>query len=523
MEAKSLSDILDTVKQILSTASTVANLHAPQNAKPNTSILPGSIPPLPAHAENLPESTPPFQRTIDRLTQNILPYLNASSLSSRYYGFVTGGVTPAALIGDILTSIFDQNNAVHLPSESVGTIVEAAALNMLVDLFQLPKEEWEVGGEGSGGGVFTTGATATNILGLTLGREWVLTERVKEATGKEAGMSVGGHGLLAVAQAAGVDHVKVLSTLPHSSISKAAGVIGLGRSAVQSIVRTGSILDIDVEKLQSLAEDAEAERTAYILAISAGEVNTGLFATDSGHVMQQVREICDKYKIWIHVDGAMGLFARLLLNHFDTTNQYAKVTAGVKGLELADSIGADGHKLLNVPYDCGIFFTRHKKLSEEVFSNGNPAYLASTATDHVQNPFNIGLENSRRFRALPVYTTLSAYGREGYVDMLRRQIGLSRKIAAWLYDHEQYDLLPQGGSGSKEEAVAKIFMIVLFRAKDEEKNKGLVSRIKSDGRIYVSGSVWDGKPATRIAVSNWRVNVQEDGNIVQDVLEDVLS
>ena len=509
MQSVSLDAILEDVKRIVNTTQSVV--------KDDSSILPKVSPGLPQRANSLPEGSLPLNRAIDNLTAHVLPYLNASSLSARYYGFVTGGVTPAALIADMLTSIYDQNVQVHLPHETIATEVEVAALNMLVELFQLPKQGWAIGTAGGGGGTFTTGATASNVLGLALGREYVLSEAARRATGHS--MSVGEHGLLAVAQAAQIDQVKVLSTLPHSSIAKAASMVGLGRSSVESIVKEGTELGIDLDRLQGLAEESEAQRVAYILAISAGEVNTGHFASDSADMMRRVRDICDKYGIWVHVDGAFGLFGRILIGHAHSQD-YQHITNGVRGLELADSITADGHKLLNVPYDCGIFFTKHRTLSVDVCQNGNAAYLASGSDASIQSPLNIGIENSRRFRALPVYATLSAYGREGYCDMLMRQISFARLLAAWLYEHECYEVLP--ARMNKEEALAKTFIIVLFRAKSDGINQKLVQMIKDSGRIYVSGTSWEGKAATRIAVSNWRVDPEADFEIVKEVLDRML-
>lgn len=507
MESKSIEEVLNIVKEILTTT--------PSVARDTSTIIPENIPALPKWSTSLPEDEVPLKRSIERLTTNVLPYLNASSLSSRYYGFVTGGTTPAALIADVLTSIYDQNVAVHLPMETIATNVEVVALNMLLDLLNLP---WRVGTEGQAGGVFTTGATASNVLGLALGREFVLEAFAQRASGKS--VSVGEDGLLAVARAAQVDHVKILSTLPHSSIAKAASVIGLGRSSIVSIAKEGTPLALDVERLESLAEDAEADRTAYILAISTGEVNTGHYASDSAEMMHKVRSICDRYKIWIHVDGAFGLFGRILIGH-PHAQDYKDLINGVQGTELADSITADGHKLLNVPYDCGIFFTRHKDLSEATFMNGNAAYLSSgPGSDSVQSPLNIGIENSRRFRALPVYHTLSAYGRRGYCDMLVRQIELARRLAAWIWDHPKYDLLPQ--SERKESALAKVFMIVLFRAKDSAVNQRLVKSIKETRKIYVSGTSWDDQPAARIAVSNWQVAPDTDAEVVEAILDSVV-
>jgi glutamate/tyrosine decarboxylase-like PLP-dependent enzyme len=222
------------------------------------------------------------------------------------------------------------------------------------------------------------------------------------------------------------------------------------------------------------------------------------------------------YGAWIHVDGAFGIQARLL----PSTPQYQVIKDATAGLELADSITGDGHKLLNVPYDCGFFLSRHRALAERVFKNPNAAYLAAGAAgDDIMSPLNIGLENSRRFRALPVYASLVAYGKAGYRDMLERQIALSRGIAAYINESEEYELLPQ--CVDLKAAMDKIYIIVLFRAKNELLNEQLVSKIKASRKIYVSGTSWEGKPACRFAVSNWMADVERDLPVIKQVLQDV--
>lgn len=194
-------------------------------------------------------------------------------------------------------------------------------------------------------------------------------------------------------------------------------------------------------------------------------------------------------------------------------------------MELADSIAGDAHKLLNVPYDCGFFFCRHPGISKQVFQNPNAAYLdtANTTTNNVQSPLNIGIENSRRFRGLPVYASLMAYGRDGYQDMLKRQIRFARAVATYFYKHHAFELLPESVFTSEDRIRQAIFIIVLFRAKDSGLNSELVKRINASSKMYVSGTSWDGLPASRIAVSNWQVNPERDIMIVKTVLEDVLS
>lgn len=212
---------------------------------------------------------------------------------------------------------------------------------------------------------------------------------------------------------------------------------------------------------------------------------------------------------------AFGAFARLL----NPSTEFSRVCRGAEGLELADSITGDGHKLLNVPYDCGFFFCRYRNLAQQVFQNPNAAYLntGSTAPDAIQSPLNVGIENSRRFRGLPVYATLMSYGRSGYRAMLERQIRLARRIAAYIYKHPNFELLPESLSN-----VSGIFIIVLFRAKDDALNDSLVLRINQTTKMYVSGTMWKARPATRIAVSNWQADPERDFKVFRSVIEDIL-
>jgi glutamate/tyrosine decarboxylase-like PLP-dependent enzyme len=201
---------------------------------------------------------------------------------------------------------------------------------------------------------------------------------------------------------------------------------------------------------------------------------------------------------------------------------YSTLLESVAGLELADSIAGDAHKLLNVPYDCGFILSKNLSTAQQVFQNPNAAYLSSSSDDPIPSPLNIGLENSRRFRALPVYASLVAHGKAGYLDILTRQIKLSRAIAAHIDSHPAYELLPLASSStSLEERLSRIYVIVIFRAKDAELNSELVKRINGLRKLYVSGTQWEGKAAARFAVANWQVDVERDLAIIKEVLQEV--
>ena len=259
-----------------------------------------ALPPLSSIAKatsSIPNSLPVAglgeKVTETHLLSDITPGFNGPKTSSNYYGFVTGGVLPIAEVADNIVTAFDQNVQVHLPDQSVSTAVEVGALCMLVELLSL--------GSGWEGKTFTTGATAANILGLACGRDAVINLRLKGKPG------VGEVGLLAACIEGGVKEIQVLTTMGHSSLYKAASVVGIGRNSVKDVpFSEDEPWRMDIEMLERELKRAD-EGTVSIVAISAGEVNTGRFATDGESTMKCIRRLCDKYGAWLHVDGGKCL------------------------------------------------------------------------------------------------------------------------------------------------------------------------------------------------------------------------
>ncbi|KAI0390255.1 pyridoxal-dependent decarboxylase [Xylariaceae sp. FL0594] len=438
--------------------------------------------------------------TFQHLMSDIVPGLNGQNRSGRYWGFVTGSTLPIAEVADNIVSAFDQNVQVHLPTQTIVTEVEDAALKMVIHLLSLgAPEQWE-------GRTFTTGATASNILGLACGREAVIASRLPTGSG-----SVGELGLLRACKEAGVEEIQVLSSMGHSSLPKAASVVGLGRTSVKNL----PFSDAEPWRLNIDAVERELQRkgVASIISISAGEVNTGRFAVTGVEEMKRLRDLADKYQAWIHVDGAFGAFARTL----PATEEYSSLRRVTEGIELCDSLALDGHKLLNVPYDNGIFFTRKSSTLNAVFQNANAAYLSSGGQSQIASPLNIGLENSRRFRALPVYAVLISEGREGIARMMERMVVTARAVAGAIRSCDDLMLLPEAKCETSH-AHEDIHVVVLFRAKDDSLNDVLVHRINETKKWYVGGTSWQGKPAVRVAVSSWRAEPNDAAATVKKSL-----
>ncbi|KAF9517184.1 hypothetical protein BS47DRAFT_1389988 [Hydnum rufescens UP504] len=440
------------------------------------------------------------------------------------------GAIPAALHGDILASVYDQNVQVNLPAETISTTVEHRTLELLLDLLKLPRESFP-------GRTITTGATASNVLGLACGRDFAIRHAIQDPE-----YSAAEHGLSRA-------DVKVLADRPHASLLKAASLVGIGRSNVIDMF-DAKAQQIDLTLLEGrLAACPPGGLQGIIVALSFGEVNTG----ESSPNVKKIRELCDRYHAWLHIDAAFGAFARLVPELQDQA----------AGLELADSITSDAHKWLNVPYDSGLFFCRSLELQTSIFGpsprSAPPPYLTpigplgSQVSPEMESallipsPLNIGIENSRRFRALPIFCALLSLGRDGYTEMIRRHVEFARRLGRWMTSgegskwFEVLNLSPGVSSISHSEPVVPL-NIVLFRARPGPLCPAIFSHTSSDGlgssrlvraindtrRLYVSPSM----NAVRIAVSNWMTGLppahsnsadKDDFDIVTAALIDVMT
>ena len=393
------------------------------------------------------------------------------SAGPRFFHFVMGGGTPAALAADWLASAIDQIGF-NWVSSPFAMRLEEISLGWLKELVGLPPA-WS--------GVLTSGATSANFTGLAAARRW---------WGAQHGVDVEAAGL------SGLPPVPVLATgYVHASALKALAMLGIGRGHVRTFGdETGRA---DVEALAAALRDLGGA-PALVLA-TAGDVNTGEIDP-----LAELADLAEAYGAWLHVDGAFGLFAAL-----------SPATAGLlRGIERARSVAVDGHKWLNVPYDCGAAFVHDASLHEGAFTAA-AAYLGSEASERPVFG-NLGPEMSRRARSLAVWATLRAYGRDGYRAMVERHLALARRLA------DQVDAEPE------LELLADVPLnVVCFRyrpagvAEDEldDLNRRLGDAVLEDGRVFFGTTVYAGKVAFRPAIVNWRTGEADVDLIVPTTLE----
>lgn len=375
-----------------------------------------------------------------------------ASTGPRYWGFVTGGATPAAIAGDWLTSIYDQNTQTTSGHGDISAVIEQETIALLLDLFGLP---------GAFLGGFVTGATISNFTCLAVARQWL---------GKASGRDIAREGVCG--------DLPILSATPHSSAIKSLAMLGIGSSNLTVVGTTGGDREaIDIEDLERILIQLQG-RPCIVIA-SGGTVNTVDF--DDFQALARLKE---KYRFWLHTDAAFGGFAACSPAHAHL----------LQGWEVSDSITIDGHKWLNVPYESAIFLVReeHKQLQVETFQNANAPYLG----DPLENfsYLNFLPENSRRLRALPSWFTLMAYGKDGYRDIVENSVAMAALFGDFIFGHDAFELL----------APVRLNTVCFTLAGNPDRSAPFLDRLNDSGKVFMTPTLYRGVRGIRAAFVNWR-------------------
>jgi glutamate/tyrosine decarboxylase-like PLP-dependent enzyme len=366
----------------------------------------------------------------------------------RYFGYVTGGALPATVGADWLTTIWDQCAGLGPLGPSVA-VVEEITGDWLKDVLGLPQVA---------SFALTTGCQMAHVTGLAAARHAVLEQR---------GWDVRERGL------AGSPPISVVvGRLRHVTVDRALRLLGIGASQLV-VVPADSQGRMEPDGLRAALTGAD-EPT--IVCAQAGEVNTGSF--DS---LPEIVEIVRATDAWLHVDGAFGMWAAA-----SPTRRHL-----VEGIGLADSWACDAHKWLNVPYDCGLAFCANP--SAHIASMTMKASYFEGQGAWGRDASDWTPESSRRARALTVYAALRSLGRTGVADLVDRCCELAVRFAAAISELPGCELLND-----------VVLNQVLFRFEDDEATNEVLARVQESGEAWMGGTMWDGRAAIRIAVSNWR-------------------
>ena len=415
---------------------------------------------LAALGGDLPDEPQDPGRVIDDLVAAADPGIVASQ-GPRFFGFVVGGSPPVATAAEWLTAAWDQVTGFTVLSPAAAA-AEEVCRGWLASLLGLPRDV-------SFG--FTTGCQMAHFSALAAARHHVLAQ---------AGWDVEARGL------SGAPPIRVVAPQErHATVDRVLRFLGLGTDALV-LVPCDDQARVDV---RALAREVAAGGGAPTIVIAqAGNVNTGAW-DDLGAICDAAHD----HGAWVHVDGAFGLWAAAAGHH-----------ALVGGVERADSWAVDGHKTLNVPYDCGYVFCAHPE-AHAAANTMAAGYLVTT--EGGREGIHWSAESSRRARVFATYAVLRALGRQGVADLVTRQCALARRFADRLTAQEGVEVLND---------VVLNQVLVRF-GDDDARTDAVIEAVQRDGTAWMGGTTFRGRRAMRISVSHW-ATTQDDVDRSADVV-----
>ncbi len=364
-----------------------------------------------------------------------------------FFAWVMGASDPVGVAADWLVSAWGQNSAIYQTAPAAA-IAEEAVAAWLLELFDLPRESSVA---------FVTGATMAGFVGLAAARGEVL---------RRVGYDVDEDGLQ------GAPLISILtSDDTHVSNLAALRFLGFGR---RNIVRVRSdargLMDPD-----ALAQEMSVRGGPKIILAQAGHINSGGFED-----FVAISELSHAHNAWMHVDGAFGLWARVL-------PEKAHLTAG---LELADSWSVDGHKWLQVPYDSGFAIVRHPEAHMRAMSK-DAGYL-NRATEDGRNPANFGPELSRRARGFATWAVIRSLGRDGIIDMVRAHCMAARRL------EKEVAAIP--GLAVLNPVELNQLVIAFEDSAEDEKMPELARLVNEDDQFFVRPALWKSRHVLRVSI-----------------------
>ncbi|AKS46033.1 Glutamate or tyrosine decarboxylase [Octadecabacter temperatus] len=406
-------------------------------------------------------------QTFNQLTSEIMPYATGNT-HPNFFGWVHGAGLPVSVGAELVAATMNSNCG----GRDHGAIeVERATLDWLLGVSGMPNDA---------SAILTTGTSQATILALIAARNRQFGQDVRK-TGIQSLPNV------AVYVRKGT----------HSCISKALEAIGYGSDAIH-VVDTDDNMKMNLTSLaDAVAADRAAGRVPLAVVGTAGSVNTGSFDE-----LDKIADFCGEQNIWFHVDAAFGFWAKL------ADDPWKQLT---NGMERANSISCDFHKWLSVPYDCGACMIYDQTLHFDSFTS-RPNYLEQQDAGLGGGDVwycDYGLELSRGFRALKVWTAIKSIGTEAFSKSITDNCKQANLMADLV---EESDLL--------ELAFPVASNVCCFSVAHGDVNK-IAAELQLSGEAVFSTTVIHGKPCLRAALVNHRTtsdNIRQSIKAVEDAV-----
>ena len=414
----------------------------------------------------LPTKGIDFDALLKVFRENIIPF-SRQNAHPRMFGYVQSSGTPLAAFADLLASTLNPNLTVW---RSAPAPVELERLTI----------DWIrqiLGFNAQAGGLFVSGGSMANLAAIAAARQ------AKDDSS----------GRLRI----------YASSETHFSIAKAAALLGIGRENVR-FVAVDECFKIRVDDLVAkITADLEAGYLPFCVVANAGTVNTG--AVDP---LAEIREIADRFQLWMHVDGSYGAFAVL-------AKSARKLFAG---LERADSIALDPHKWLYLPVDVGCVIYRAPEIARAAFAHeAEYTRIIGEKADEAFAFWDYGPELSRRFRALKVWMLLKGVGLDSLGEAIESNLACARYLESMVRASDDFEMVAP--------VELSIFCLrhvpVQLRNKSPQAidafNERLLIALQRDGSSYLSNATLAGRFALRGCVLNYRTTLRDMEILLNDL------
>ena len=424
---------------------------------------------LPEHGED-----------VESLLRGIAPVLFDHSLHNghpKFFGYITSSAAPLGALADLLAAAVNANVG-KWDLAPVASEIETQVVRWLADFIRYERDC---------SGLMVSGGNMANILGFIAGRTakapWDIRAEGNYADTRKL--------------------TAYVSAETHTWVQKAADICGLGTDSIRWIGTDDDGRMLVSELRKRIDEDRAAGCLPFIVVATTGSVSTGVVDP-----VRELADVCESEDLWLHADGAYGAPAAAL----------DEVPEDLRSLRLADSVALDPHKWLYCPLEAACVLTRDKDALGNAFAYYPEYYMLGGDKEEGINYYQLGMQNSRGFRALKVWLALRAAGRQGYEDSIRGDIQLAERLYQLTDAHAEFA------------AYTVWLSIATFRFVPEdlqdsdanedylnELNQALLGEIQAGGELYVSNAVIAGRYVLRACIVNFRT-LQEDIDALPDAI-----